>query len=143
MDRIGEHHDEIWDEQDGFFYDVLRLPNGQATRLKVPSMMGLLPLCASTIVEADIATRYPRLMELVTLFKKRHPQLVSHVAPTDKGFVGYRDRRLFSVANRTKLERATGTGARLLARRERISETVRNPFGLSLSSGPSVLILCW
>ena len=35
MDRRGEHHDEMWDEQDGFFYDLLRLPDGQAMRLKV------------------------------------------------------------------------------------------------------------
>ncbi len=35
MDRQGEHHDEMWDEQDGFFYDLLRLPDGQAMRLKV------------------------------------------------------------------------------------------------------------
>jgi len=108
MDRIGEHHDELWDEQDGFFYDLLRLPDGQAMRLKVRSMVGLLPLCASTVVEGDAATRYPRLMELVTLFRKRHPELVSHVAPTDKGFVGYKDRRLFSILNKNKLERVLG-----------------------------------
>ena len=52
MDRIGEHHDEMWDEQDGFFYDLLRLPDGQAMRLKVRSLVGLLPLCASTVFEA-------------------------------------------------------------------------------------------
>ena len=57
MDRIGEHQDEMWDEQDGFFYDLLRLPDGQAMRLKVRSMVGLLPLCASTVFEADSVTR--------------------------------------------------------------------------------------
>jgi hypothetical protein len=108
MDRIGEHHDEIWDSVDGFFYDVLRLPDGNATRLKVRSMVGLLPLCASTVVEADTATRYPKLMELVALFKKRHPELVAHVAPGDKGFLGYKDRRLFSLLNKSKLERVLG-----------------------------------
>ena len=55
MDRIGEHHDEMWDEQDGFFYDLLRLPDGQAMRLKVRSLVGLLPLCASTVFEGDAA----------------------------------------------------------------------------------------
>ena len=40
MDRLGEHHDEMWDEQDGFFYDLLRLPDGQAMRLKVRSLVG-------------------------------------------------------------------------------------------------------
>jgi len=105
MDRIGAQHDNMWDEEDGFFYDVLRLPNGQATRLKVRSMVGLLPLCASTFFEADIGKRRPRLMKLVDLFKKRHPELIAHVAPTEKGFVGYRGRRLLSLLNRTKLER--------------------------------------
>jgi hypothetical protein len=108
MDRIGEHHDEIWDEQDGFFYDVLRLPDGRATRLKVRSMVGLLPLCASTVFEADAVTRYPKLMELITLFKERHPELVSHVAPTDGGFIGYRGRRLLSILNKAKLARVLG-----------------------------------
>jgi len=105
MDRIGEHHDSMWDEQDGFFYDVLRLPNGRATRLKVRSMVGLLPLCASTVFDADAAARYPKLMQLIELFKKRHPEVVSHVAPTDGSFVGYKGRRLLSLLNKTKLER--------------------------------------
>ena len=82
MDRRGEHHDEMWDEQDGFFYDLLRLPDGQAMRLKVRSLVGLLPLCASTVFAADAADRYPRLFEMIALFRKRHPEVVSHVAPT-------------------------------------------------------------
>ena len=44
MDPIGEHPDEMWDEEDGFFYDVLRLPDGSGTRIKVRSLVGLLPL---------------------------------------------------------------------------------------------------
>jgi hypothetical protein len=47
MDRIGENQNEMWDEEDGFFYDLLCLPDGSATRLKVRSMVGLLPLCAT------------------------------------------------------------------------------------------------
>jgi len=105
MDRLGEHHDEMWDEQDGFFYDLLRLPDGQAMRLKVRSLVGLLPLCASTVFEPDFTTRYPKLMEMIALFRKRHPELVSHVAPIDSGFVGYKERRLLSILNKKKLER--------------------------------------
>jgi hypothetical protein len=41
----------MWDEEDGFYYDVLRLPDGNAARLKVRSMVGLLPLCATTIIQ--------------------------------------------------------------------------------------------
>jgi hypothetical protein len=108
MDRIGEHHDEMWDEADGFFYDLLRLPDGQATRLKVRSMVGLLPLCASTVFEGDVTTKHPKLMEMIALFRKRHPQLVSHVAPTDAGFIGYNGRRLLSILNETQLRRVLG-----------------------------------
>ncbi len=104
MDRIGEHHDEMWDEQDGFFYDVLRLPDGRCMRLKVRSLVGLLPMCASTVFEGDAASRYPRLMEMIALFRKRHPELVSQVAPTDAGFVGYKNRRLLSILNQKKLQ---------------------------------------
>jgi len=105
MDRIGEHNDEMWDEQDGFFYDLLRLPDGQAMRLKVRSLVGLLPLCASTVFEGDAATRYPKLMEMLALFRKRHPEIMSHVTPTDEGFVGYKGRRLLAILNKKKLER--------------------------------------
>jgi hypothetical protein len=108
MDRRGEHHDEMWDEEDGFFYDLLRLPDGQALRLKVRSLVGLLPLCASTVFEGDAVTRHPKLMELIAQFRKRHPELVSQVSPTDAGFIGHRDRRLLSILTRRKLERVLG-----------------------------------
>jgi hypothetical protein len=106
MDRIGENHDEMWDSHEGFFYDLLHFPNGDAMRLKVRSMVGLLPLCASSVFEADgILKRHPRLQELVDLFRKRHPDLLKHIAPADGSFVGYADRRLLSVCNKEKIER--------------------------------------
>jgi len=108
MDRRGEHADEMWDEQDGFFYDLLRLPDGQTMRLKVRSMVGLLPLCASTVFEADYVSRCPKLLELITQFRTRYPELVAHVAPIDAGFIGHKERRLLSILNRRKLERVLG-----------------------------------
>ena len=108
MDRIGEHHDEMWDETDGFFYDVLRLPDGSATRLKVRSMVGLLPLCASTVFEPDFATRFPRLMELIKLFRERYPEVMAQVAPTAEGYMGYGGRRSLSPLSKTRLERVLG-----------------------------------
>ena len=108
MDRIGDCHDEMWDEHDGFFYDVLRLPGGDAVRLKVRSLVGLLPLCASTVFEAETASKFPKFSELIALFRKRHPEVVSHVAPTDQGFIGYKGRRLLSILNKTKLESVLG-----------------------------------
>jgi hypothetical protein len=68
-------------------------------------MVGLLPLCASTVFEQNAVTRHPKLMEMIALFRKRHPELVSHVAPTDEGFIGYKGRRLMSILSKEKLER--------------------------------------
>ncbi len=108
MDRLGEHRDEMWDEADGFFYDLLRLPDGSGMRLKVRSMVGLLPLCAATVFSGDVFERFPRLRELIALFRKRHPEVVAHVAPTEEGFIGHANRRLLSVLNKKKLERVMG-----------------------------------
>jgi len=105
MDRIGINHDEMWDTEEGFFYDLLHLPNGDPVRLKVRSMVGLLPLCASTVFEAGVAKRHPRLMELIDVFQTRHPELIAHIAPADERFTGYANRRLLAVCNKKKIER--------------------------------------
>ena len=65
MDKVGQTDDELWDEEDGFFYDVLRLPDGSATRLRIRSMVGLLPLCAVTVISADVIERFPSLARRV------------------------------------------------------------------------------
>jgi hypothetical protein len=59
MDRLGENQDEMWDEEDGFFYDVLRFPDGTALRLKVRSLVGLLPLTAVSLFEAEEIAKLP------------------------------------------------------------------------------------
>jgi len=137
MDRIGDNRDEMWDEQDGFFYDLLRMPNGQAMRLKVRSMVGLLPLCAYTVFAPNAPERYPRLMERIALFRKRYPEIVSHVAPTSDGFIGYKGRRLMSILNQRKLERVL---AYMLDENEFLGPP-RHPFTVALSSGTSVCLL--
>jgi len=104
MDRVGNNRNEMWDEEDGFFYDLLQLPNGDAMRLKVRSMVGLLPLCAATVLENN-SGRFSRLTELVGLFRKRHPELLRQIAPMDDSFVGYNERRLVAVCNKEKLQR--------------------------------------
>ena len=108
MDRVGENHDEMWDEADGFYYDVLRMPDGSSRRLKVRSMVGLLPLCASTIFEAEVISRHPRLMELIALFRERYPEIIAQVAPTAEGYIGHGGRRLLSPLSRERLERVLG-----------------------------------
>ncbi|HEY7188883.1 MAG TPA: hypothetical protein VH436_20140 [Vicinamibacterales bacterium] len=105
MDRVGEHHDELWDEEDGFYYDLLHLPNGRTMRLKVRSMVGLLPLCAATVFEPQGEGRLTRLKELIALFRKRHPEILEQIAPADDSFIGYGQRRLASVCTKEKLVR--------------------------------------
>src|SRR5438270_789178 len=61
--RVGDGRDEMWDEEDGFFYDVLRLPDGGGQRLRVRSLVGLLPLCAVTVFEDEVIEKLPRFME--------------------------------------------------------------------------------
>lgn len=103
MDRIGDQHDELWDEQDGFFYDLLRLPDGTATRLKVRSTVGLLPICATSVMTGRVATRFPDLARRVQYLFERSPELVANVQ--DPREAGYADRRLFAVVNEAKLRR--------------------------------------
>ena len=103
MDRVGDCHDELWDEQDGFFYDVLRLPDGSAQRLRVRSMVGLLSLCATTVFEAGLRERFPQLAERLRAFLGRHPEIASTIAPVTRA--GVADRRLLAVLDETKLRR--------------------------------------
>jgi len=105
MDRMGDCHDEMWDEEDGFYYDLLRLPDGKCIRMRVRSMVGLLPLCASTVFEEGYLQKHPRLTELTNTFKRRHGDILAQIAPLDGKFVGYKNRRLLSVVNQKKLER--------------------------------------
>jgi mannosylglycerate hydrolase MGH1-like protein len=105
MDRIGDHHDQMWDDKDGFFYDLLHFPDGGAVRLKVRSMVGLLPLCASTALEPRDMARHPRFKELIEIFGTRHPELLEHIAPADDRFIGHGGRLLLSVCNKEKIER--------------------------------------
>jgi hypothetical protein len=108
MDRIGENNDEMWDETEGFFYDVLRLPDGSATRLKIRSMVGLLPLCASTVFGPEVIENHPRLRALIQLFRERHPEVLAQIAPTAEGFIGYKGRRLLSTLSKSRLEKVLG-----------------------------------
>ena len=104
MDPLGDNPDEMWDEEDGFFYDVLRLPDGSGTRLKVRSLVGLLPLCATTVIEADMLERYPQIAEQVAAVPRAQPGPAgqhrrSAACPACTG------RRILSLVNEDKLRR--------------------------------------
>jgi hypothetical protein len=117
MDRLGEHNDEMWDEADGFYYDVLRLPDGRAARLKVRSLVGLLPLCATVVTGPELETRFPQLQRRAREFLGRHPELVATIAPP--GRPGVAGRRLLAILGEDKLRRVL---ARMLDPAEFLSE---------------------
>jgi hypothetical protein len=100
MDRVGPHQDELWDDEDGFFYDVLRLPGDRAVRLKVRSLVGLLSICASTVFPPEVE-RLPLFMKRVRDFTRRHPELVSTIV--SPGQVGHGGRHLLALLDEQKL----------------------------------------
>jgi hypothetical protein len=103
MDRVGEQVDEMWDEEDGFYYDVLRLPDGSAFRLKVRSMVGLLPLAAVSIFEESMLEKLPVFAKRAKQFLQNHPNLAANLhMPATPGVAG---RRMLSTVNEEKLRR--------------------------------------
>ncbi len=106
MDRTGNQRDSMWDEEDGFFYDLLRLPDGSTTRLKVRSMVGLLTLCASTVIPTTAAGRFPKLIQRAQEFLGRQSRSVATIAPPEKP--GVAGRLLLAILNEEKLRRVLG-----------------------------------
>src|SRR4029450_8783660 len=100
---VGEHQDEMWDEEDGFFYDVLRLPDGSATRLKVRSIVGLLPLAAGAGFDGDIVARLPSFRQRPRESHARPPELAKSMHLP--WLAGVADRRMLSVVDESKLRR--------------------------------------
>ena len=103
MDPVGDHPDEMWDEEDGFFYDVLRLPDGTGQRLEVRSLVGLLPLCATTVFEPDVLGKFPSLRPAVQDHLRRNGDLIARIADPLKP--GKHGRHLLSLVNEDKLRR--------------------------------------
>ncbi len=103
MNRPGQ--DGMWDDEDGFYYDILRLPDGSATRLKVRSMVGLLPLCATTVIERATRERIPGAMAHLHERLRRSPELLKTMHPTGPGHFGVADRGIMALVNPERLRR--------------------------------------
>jgi hypothetical protein len=86
MNQVGSGG--MWDEEDGFYYDVLCLPDGRATRLKVRSIVGLLPICATTVIEAWQRERVPGVTNILRERLQRMPELRKCIHPTGVGHLG-------------------------------------------------------
>ena len=103
MNRPGE--DGMWDEEDGFYYDLLRLPDGSAQRLKVRSLVGLLPLCATTVVEEWQRERLRKANEMVVKRWTQMPELLASIHPTGPGHFGVHERGIMALVNPERLRR--------------------------------------
>jgi len=103
MNRPGQ--DGMWDEEDGFYYDLLRRPDGSCQRLKVRSMVGLLPLCATTVTEKWMRERIPQTMANIQERLRRIPELKATIHPTGAGHFGVAERGIMALLNPERLRR--------------------------------------
>jgi Mannosylglycerate hydrolase MGH1-like glycoside hydrolase domain len=95
----------MWDEEDGFYYDVLRLPDGLASRLKVRSIVGLLPLCATTVIEERQLECVRSVGDVVAARMKQFPELLDSMHATGPDHRGVSGRWILALVNQGRLRR--------------------------------------
>ena len=98
-------NDGMWDEDDGFYYDALRRPDGCAERLKVRSIVGLIPLCATTVIEPWMREKVPGVVDFFMQRFQQMPELVGSLHETGPGHLGVNSRGMFSLVNEARLRR--------------------------------------
>ncbi len=103
MDNLAFTGVKLWDHEDGFYYDVLRFPDGRGVKLGVRSLVGLLPLAATTVLPADLRERLPRFFEEAQWFLEQHPHTAAVLTvPLQVGAGGS---RILALVNPGKLQR--------------------------------------
>jgi len=103
MNIIGGEEAGLWDEEDGFYYDVLHLPDGRYHPLKVRSMVGLIPLFAVQTLDQETLRRLPGFKSRLEWFIENRPELRKNVACMRTPGMG--ERRLLSIVNQDKLRK--------------------------------------
>jgi mannosylglycerate hydrolase MGH1-like protein len=103
MNDMGSGGRSLWDDEDGFYYDVLQLPNGEEHFMKIRSMVGLIPLCAVETLEPEIVDRLPGFKRRMQWFIDNHTDVPEHIEMTERSARGVR--RLLSLVNRKQLRR--------------------------------------
>ncbi len=103
IDGIGETNIALWDEEDGFYYDALHLPDGRQLPLRVRSMVGLIPLYAVTVLEQETLEKFPGFKRRLDWFIRNRADLKENVACMETPGMGAR--RLLAIAYRGKLQR--------------------------------------
>jgi hypothetical protein len=101
MNKRGDDEIRLWDEQDGFFYDVLHLPEGKPFPMKVRSMVGLIPLFAVETLEPELLDRLPDFKRRMEWFIQNRTDLTANVACMRTP--GNDERRLLSIVNQDQL----------------------------------------
>jgi len=101
MNNRGDDEIRLWDEQDGFFYDVLHLPAGKPYPMKVRSMVGLIPLFAVETLEPELLDRLPDFKQRMQWFIDNRPDLTANVACMRTP--GNAERRLLSIVDQDQL----------------------------------------
>ena len=103
LNKVGD--DGMWDEEDGFYYDVLRLPDGSASRLKVRSLVGLLPLCATTVIDPVQRERIPGVVESLHSRFRHIPELLRGVHPLGPAHENAAGRTISALVSADRLRR--------------------------------------
>ena len=120
MNDIGGEGVALWDEDDGFFYDVLQFPDGGLARLKVRSLVGLMPLLAVETLDAEILEALPGFKRRLSWFLTYRPHLASLVSRWQEP--GQSERRLLSLVREDRM--------RLLLRRMLDEQEFLSPYGI-------------
>ena len=103
MNMFGETETTLWDEEDGFYYDVIRGSDGRQTQIKLRSMVGLIPLFAVLTLDADVLEKFSGFRARTEWFLKNRPEMVKDVACVRA--VGQAERRLLSIVPQSRLPR--------------------------------------
>ena len=105
MNNLGGQRIELWDREDGFYYDVLHYDDGKSIRLKVRSMVGLIPLFAVETLDPNVVEKLPGFKRRMQWFMENRPGLSEHIETqtTEDG-----PRRFLSLVNRHRLKRVLG-----------------------------------
>ena len=101
MDGMGNQEMALWDEADGFYYDLLRLEDGSSTSLKVRSVVGLIPLFTVGTLETETLEKLPDFKRRTEWFLKNRPNLTTGIACMQTA--GVHDRKLLSIISSDKL----------------------------------------
>jgi hypothetical protein len=106
MNDMGANGKSLWDETDGFYYDVLHLPSGEEHFVKIRSIVGLCPLFAVETLEPEIVDRLPGFKRRMQWFIDNHSDVPEHIEMTERSARGVR--RLLSLVSRKQLKRVLG-----------------------------------